>query len=125
MATRDFFRARMGQRTYTTVFIGEQPVRLRSLTADERTSINMRWVDENGKPTRSDHRTARRSLTYCLSIVDENGNPEYTGTDEELEMFGALPAKEADILEKAVTELSWAAVEDLTKKSKPATPSES
>lgn len=79
-----------GKRSFETLDLPEPigKVRMRTLTVAESIAIDTYLFDETGKPIagRQQYANAKR---LAMSIVDEQGNPEFT--DEDLAALALLP----------------------------------
>lgn len=116
-------RLRQGfERRFITVklpFVGD--VRLRSLTAAEMRSIRNSLTDDKGETIQS--RVERlNELLAAESIVDENGNLEFTADEAMAGAFDTLDAGSAKVLWNAVikhtgfaADTSWTGVEEAAK----------
>lgn len=122
MDTLQFLQSRSGKRRYKTVEIDGQQIRLRSLTANERTDVNLAFMDEKRKDTRPDATKCRRALGIAKSIIDDKGEQVFPENEETYALLGNMDARDLDILDAAVVELTYEKAETLAKNSTAATP---
>ena len=115
MGSKAFFKGRAGKRTFGTVTIDGEQIRVRSLTLTERAAINRRWLDEDGKPTRDDRDEALAALFCVLSIVDDKGNLEWTDAEEDLQVFINGQSPDMHLMDRALHDLNYHSSEELAK----------